>query len=142
MKERCPNSCKIGIAKLQDYALCFPRLSKKRQGGVASIKSESGATVWGVMFELSDDDVLKLNKREGYVPDRLESANSYNQIEIEVIAGNNHQPLGCFTYLATLQGEFRPSQEYMGTIISGAKENSLPEIYIEGLAAIKLLENN
>jgi len=52
-------------AYLENYTLAFTRLSKKRSCGVADIVFAEGATTWGVVWELSDGDLITLDRYEG-----------------------------------------------------------------------------
>jgi gamma-glutamylcyclotransferase (GGCT)/AIG2-like uncharacterized protein YtfP len=134
--ERCPRNRLIGIAKLSNYRLCFPRYSEKRKGGVASISEENGCEVWGVVFELLNEDIARLDRSEGYRVDRDPNMNSYNKISVPVSV--NGQLLSCQTYQAVAQGtaDFRPSSDYMKLIIVGAREHHLPDEYVKALGNI------
>ena len=66
MRERCPGSdLSWFVAEARDKALWFPRKSTKRQGGVGSLKDEKGTSVWGVVFALSPNDLVRLDRFEG-----------------------------------------------------------------------------
>src|ERR1700720_4581675 len=66
MKERRPDSdLESFIAEARNWALCFPRESDKRKGGVGSIEGRQGASVWGVVFTVSERDLARLDRREG-----------------------------------------------------------------------------
>src|SRR5262245_28570937 len=78
MRERCPGSnlCWF-VAEARGWALCFPRKSKKRKGGVGSLCKREGTSVWGVVFAVSLRDLARLDRFEG-VPD------SYTRSHLEV----------------------------------------------------------
>lgn len=129
MKERCPGSHKVGIGELVGYVLSFPRKSAKRSCGVASVEMKKAASVWGVLFEISDSDLKSLDRNEGYMPDREKSKNSYcrEDIFVRLRDGTDRK---CLTYFANPQeGEHKPNAEYKKLIVDGATENSLPEDY-------------
>lgn len=135
MKSRCPEAKKIGIGRLDGYEICFPRKSSSRQGkGVPSICEKAGAHVEGVLFELTDSDLNRLDEYEG-VP------NSYIRKSVTILM-NDGGEIVAETYVAnTMEGApFKPSKTYMGTIIEGAIENSLSEHYIEKLREIEYEE--
>ena len=75
MRERCPSSRFVGIAVLRDHKLAFTRKSVNRGCGVADVVAEDGAQVWGVVYEIVDLDVGKLDASEGFRPGR--DMNSY-----------------------------------------------------------------
>jgi len=135
IKSRCPEVKKIGIGRFDGYEICFPRKSSSRQGkGVASICEKVGAHVEGVLFELTDSDLNRLDECEG-VP------NSYIRKSVTILM-NDGGEIVAETYVAiTMEGApFKPSKAYMGTIIEGAIENRLSEQYIEKLREIEYEE--
>src|SRR5436853_7848833 len=70
MSERCPSSRFAGIAVLPNHRLAFTRKSVKRGCGVADAVRETGQTVWGVMYDISEADFDNVDKSEGYRPGR------------------------------------------------------------------------
>ena len=137
IEKRCPKYKKIGIAKLENYELTFPRKSKKRGCGVSSVGPKDGKEVWGVVYELNEDDLASLDKKEGYGHDPTK--NDYNRESIKVSLGRLDDSLDCWIYIAVKQeGIFRPNKEYLDAILAGAKENRIPEIYISSLNSIPL----
>jgi len=65
MQERCPSARFFGVALLPDHKLAFTRKSIKRGCGVADAVPTQGQKVWGVVYEVTDRDVIKLDKSEG-----------------------------------------------------------------------------
>src|SRR5690242_11564050 len=65
LAERCTSTRFICIARLPAYELAFTRWSTKRQCGVADIVPKDSAEVWGAIFDLSDLDLLALDRHEG-----------------------------------------------------------------------------
>lgn len=132
IKSRCLEAKKIGSGRLNGYEICFPRKSPSRQGkGVASICEKAGGHVEGVVFELIDSDLNRLDEYEG-VP------KSYIRKPVMILM-NDGGEIVAETYVAnTMEGApFKPSKAYMGTIIEGAIENMLSDHYIEKLREIE-----
>jgi gamma-glutamylcyclotransferase len=97
MQERCPSARFFGVAWLPDHKLAFTRKSIKRGCGVADAVPTQGQKVWGVVYEITDRDVIKLDKSEGYMPGR--EKNSYFRRESVVLRnGGDQQPLTVFIY--------------------------------------------
>ena len=135
MHERCPDHEWLGAAVLPDHALCFPRFSKIRNCGVAGIRPEAGAEVWGVVYRLTERDLAKLDKREGYDPSLPLHLNRYDRRTVRVLMKD--EPLDCLTYFARVEpGRHVPSAEYMAAIITGAEENGFPREYVTQLRTI------
>jgi gamma-glutamylcyclotransferase (GGCT)/AIG2-like uncharacterized protein YtfP len=128
MRERCPESSLTWfIAEARNYALCFPRKSTKRRGGVGSLMPENGSSVWGVVFAISERDLLRLDRFEG-VP------KSYTRKEIEVF-DLKHKPHIVWVHLAVPQenGPYKPHRDYLALYISGATYYGLPADYLAKL---------
>ena len=139
MKKRCPNYKKFGIAKLENYELTFPRKSPTRGCGVSSVDRKDGKEVWGVVYELNEDDFASLDEEEGYRQTRAPNENSYNREQIKVSVKGMKDPLECWTYIAVREvGLFKPNKKYMDAILTGARENHLPEFYISDLEVIQI----
>ena len=135
MVERCRSAKDIGVALLPDYRIAFTRYSSKRNGGVADVVPEKNSSVWGGLYEISEDDLTNLNSCEGYDPKREGSKNSYNQAEVFVyIGGDLKKTVKTLIYVAVKQKEFiQPHTDYLAQIIRGAKSWGLTEGYIEEL---------
>jgi gamma-glutamylcyclotransferase len=140
MRERCPSSCFIAVAKLENHRLAFTRYSDSRSGGVADLLSEEGHDAWGVVYEIDERDIGRLDKCEGFRPGRQRQKNYYVREERHVYQdGNTHMPFLVSLYFAVPQtgGPFPPHPNYKRLIVDGAKYWHLPEHYIVKLEAIK-----
>jgi cation transport regulator ChaC len=132
MRQRCPEHEHLGVAMLEDHALCFPRSSQIRNCGVAGLMASPGAEVWGVVYRLNARDLAALDTREGYDPAKSPQVNRYNRQPVRVLM--NGAPLDCVTYFARSEpGRHIPSVDYMSAIITGAVENGLPADYVARL---------
>lgn len=138
MRERCPQSRFLCIGSLAGHALCFPRFSARRKGGVASITPRTGAVVWGIVYELSEVDLARLDGFEGHVPGRQERLNAYGRQLIEIRPHSGGGPLACWTYVAQVQsgGPFLANPAYMRHLLAGAAQWGLPDDYVAALGAI------
>lgn len=139
MRERCPGSRFVTTAALGDHVLCFPRHSEKRGCGVASIAPQTGGCVWGVVYEMTSDDFVRLDGFEGYFGGREPLTNAYHREEVTVSrAGRADDPLIAWAYFGVAGGggPFVPSAHYLGLMISGAEEWRLPADYVTALKAI------
>jgi gamma-glutamylcyclotransferase len=138
MKDRCPQSVKLYRAVLRDHCLAFTRTSTKGHG-VADIVESQGENTWGVVYEVPEDNLPKLNKCEGYKSNRLKYENSYNPEFIVVYIENEHaRPVRVIAYKAIeTPGPHVPNREYLNHIICGARHWGLPAEYVEMLKAIE-----
>lgn len=128
MKKRCPSSTALCTASKENTGLCYPVKSEKRENmGVASIRYEQGRKVEGVIYRLTLEDLENLDKFEG-------NCKRYNRKKIYVSLSDNLKKL-VWTYIAASDSSNynRPSEQYLGLIIEGAKENNLSQEYINYL---------
>ncbi len=115
MLERCPESKPKFPALLHNYKLVFVGYSRQWHGGVASIKSFKGERVPGAVYELSERDLRRLDKYEGYPQD-------YDRIKIKVTSEDGDL-IEAMTYVKKGQlEEAAPSREYLAVIRQGYRD--------------------
>ena len=115
MKERAPDSKPITPATLPNYKLIFVGWSRIWKGGVASIRRVQGSKVPGAVYEISDKDLNRLDKYEGFPTD-------YNRIKV-IVFDEDGTSMEAVTYIKTGQSEEnQPSKEYASVIYQGYKE--------------------
>jgi gamma-glutamylcyclotransferase len=138
MRERCPSSRFVGIAVLRDHKLAFTRGSVKRGCGVADVVGKDGSEAWGVVYEIADLDVGKLDVSEGFRPGR--DKNSYYRRECLVfLDGEDQRPLTVSAYFADRQpNPPLPNAAYKNLILAGARHWHLPAEYISELEEIEI----
>ncbi len=141
MKSRCKSAEYVCLAQLPNYRLAFPRRSS-RGHGVAGVVAYRGASVWGVVYQLTKDDMRRLDAREGYYQGELHRVNAYVRSRCQVLVnGEPDKRLTTWTYFAVAQShEYAPNAEYLNHIVSGAIHWKLPRDYIDRLAAIETRE--
>ena len=138
MRERCPSTRFECIAVLERHKLTFPRKSESPKStfcgsGVASIEPDDEQNVWGVVYQIDELDIDRLDKKEGYIPNREHDKNKYIRCKRQALrCGDKESPLTVFTYVAIAQigGPFLPTQSYMNHILNGAEHWHLPPEYI------------
>jgi gamma-glutamylcyclotransferase len=115
MLERCPDSKPKFVATLPNYKLVFVGWSRQWRGGVASIKPFRGERVPGAIYEISDRDLRRLDRCEGYPGD-------YNRLTVTVF-NEKSEPIEAITYIKTRQSEETPpSQEYLSIMKQGYRD--------------------
>jgi cation transport regulator ChaC len=140
MAQRCPGARIIGVAQLANHRICFPRRSPVRDCAVASFEPHKGGVVWGVVYELDDDDLKRLDEREGYDPVNPTAVNRYCRVDVTVSHAGGKR-VEAVAYVAVPEDNpGRPSADYMRHIVDGAAAHSFPDDYIKGLMAIAIIE--
>ena len=67
MKRRCPSTQFVCVASLKDYRFAIARHSRLRNCGTANIFADSGSEVWGIVYDVSEPDLIILDSFEdGY----------------------------------------------------------------------------
>ena len=141
MAQRCPGARLIGPAQLANHRMCFPRRSPVRGCAVASFEQHKGGMLWGVLYELDDDDLKRLDEREGFDPVNPSAINRYCRVDVTVQL-NAGGRIEAVAYVAVPEEDAgRPSAHYMKHIIDGAVAHSFPDEYIEILRTIAVIED-
>lgn len=115
MQELCPEAKPKFTATLPNFKLIFTGWSRRWRGGVASIKPVKGEKVLGGVYEISERDLPRLDKEEGY-------PHSYNRREV-VVFTEDGEPIKAITYIKVEQSEeTKPSSEYLAVIQQGYRD--------------------
>jgi cation transport regulator ChaC len=126
MAEKCPRHRLIGVARLPGHRLMFNRRSIRTGTGVADVVPAAGEEVWGVLYELADDDLAALDQKEGH-----DWAYLREPLEVEC----DGTPSRAITYVVRDKepAEVEPSREYFEGIVAAARERGLPRTYVDAL---------
>lgn len=140
MRDRCPSVRFLAVAKLPGHRLDFTRRSNPRQCGVADVVVDDVGEVWGVVYDIAETDLGRLDWSEGYRPGREAHLNSYFRDQRHVLRdGDEKSPLLVWIYLANREPDPpRPNSAYKGLIVDGAVFWHLPSDYIEKLRQIAI----
>jgi Gamma-glutamyl cyclotransferase, AIG2-like len=144
MRERCPNHVVVGLASLQEYRIGFPRFSNRWGGGTAGLQLAHGKVMWGVLYELTDDDLAKLDEYEGFIVDGDQhNAHDREHVTLELVRpddGSIPRKVRAWAYVARPAHPAVPSRRYLDCILAGARHHRLPEEYIAELTLIETAE--
>ena len=110
MQERCPHSAYIDKAELEGWQFIY------NTDHVATIIRNPKATVWGAVFEISEDDEKTLDHFEA----------DYKKIELDIAPFDD-----VLVYVAINNVIGQPYDNYHRHIIASAKNRNLPSEYIE-----------
>lgn len=140
MSRRCPGYTTIGLAELRDHKLTFPLTSHDWGGGVASVGVAHGETMWGAVYDLSDDDLAALDHYEHFLgSDDQHNVYDRETTSVELVRaddGSFPRRLQVWIYVARQANPSPPSRRYLDVVLSGARHHRLPDDYVEQLAAI------
>ena len=121
MQQRCPSSLFCCVARLANYRFAIARHSQLRRCGTANIFPHTGSEVWGIVYDVSDQDLIVLDSFEdGY---RRETVHVFR-------SGDGRHSLAVLTYIAEREDNAPlPNPEYKRLIIEGARHWNVPESY-------------
>lgn len=140
MGERCPDHVVVGLAALHDHRLHFPQYSHRWGGGVSSIQLHHGETVWGVLYDLSDEDLRHLDEAEGFrAPGDQHNIYRREHVTVELERpddGSIPRRVRAWTYIANPSNPSPPSLRYRDALLNGARHHRLPEEYLARLNAM------
>jgi gamma-glutamylcyclotransferase (GGCT)/AIG2-like uncharacterized protein YtfP len=120
LNKRVPLAEMIGRAKLPDKRLIFFNKASNDGPYKANIVHSPGHEVWGVLYELLEEDIQKLDSIEG----------GYKRITVNVLIGSD-ESIEAYAYVAVTPSIVgKPYDWYMHFQFDGVKENGLPPEYI------------
>lgn len=125
MWNHCPTGEVVSVARLEKHQLIFNRQ------GIATVIENESATVYGVLYRITDIDLVSLDKYENY-PDLYDCTAMKVTLEQEVTLDQLDEPhqVHAIVYLAKDSSIGTPQQNHLLKIIEGASKNRLPEPYI------------
>ena len=140
MRQRCPSAQFVAIAKLPDHRLAFTRHAKDRDCGTCDGVPKPGQDIWGVVFDISESDLRRLDESEGYQPGRPLDANCYVRDQRQVYRAGRDEPLLVWLYFANRQpNPPLPNAAYKQQLVEGARFWRLPEEYQAQLRQIQVV---
>jgi gamma-glutamylcyclotransferase len=132
MTANCRRHRFLGVARLADHRLMFNRRSVRTGTGVADVVPAKGTNVWGALYELDDEDLPAIDRKEGY-----DWAYTREPLAVQLCDdGSEHLAL-TYTVRRKEPTEVRPSPEYLDGLINAGRELGLPEGYQQFLDGLR-----
>jgi len=127
LQGHCPSVRFIMKAYLPNYRVAFPFYSKRRKGGISSIIEDPGKLVRGVIYEISEEEMMKLDEIES-VPQGLYTRQTF------IVLGEDGDLHRADLYrVVEPTGPFTPARSYVELMVEGAEEHNLDPDYVETL---------
>lgn len=121
LKRRAPEHSFVCQAYLPDHTIAFCRWSSQWRSGLASVMPSPGERVWGIILEITDEDLKIMDEFENEVPQ-----GAFRHLQATVITDTGDKEL-VTTHAANPIGKLRPKPHYLEWIMKGAKHWNLPE---------------
>jgi gamma-glutamylcyclotransferase (GGCT)/AIG2-like uncharacterized protein YtfP len=130
MKLRCPGSRFLEVGCLKCHRLAFTWYSPGWSGGVADIVPDADHEVWGLIYEVTTNDLESLDKHEGH-PDYYRRI----QTAVQTVSGKT---LSAWVYNVVQKKDFAPpARAYMAIIKDAAEKHRFPGKYRSYLETIE-----
>jgi cation transport regulator ChaC len=135
MVARVPSARFVGVGKLSGYALRFHKRSRDGSAKANALATEILTDqVWGVVYEISNREIGRLDKAEGQ---------GYHRCELQVSMGKTGL-VSALVYIAhrdAIDGGLKAYAWYKRLVVEGARKHGLPLSYVESLEAIEAVED-
>lgn len=109
----------LGVARLENYRLAYNAYSESRHGGVLDVERCQGKYVIGILYKLSSEALLKVDKREG---------KKYKRIIVKVALGN--QIIEAYTYVVDDKKVTKADIRYSGIVYHAMLDYKFPNEYV------------
>ena len=122
----------VAVATLTSHKLMFHKVSKKDGSAKCdALETENqNDVIIGVVFDISESEKPELDKKEG-----LHYGYEEKTVNVTTVGG---KALKATTYYATnTDSSLKPYDWYKEHVIRGAKENGLPQDYIQTISNIQ-----
>ena len=127
MGEHCPEATTVGPGRLEGFRMEFTVYSDRWGGGAANIEPDPGGHVWGVVWEVTDEDLAALDTYVGH-------PTYFRRDAVGVRVGPVR--FDCLTYrVAHQSGYVRPTDEYLNRLRAGMRMQGLPPEALDILEA-------
>jgi gamma-glutamylcyclotransferase len=134
LKKHCPSAKIVARAVIPNWEVQFNFMSKTYNGGVTGIEPALNQVVYGVVYDVSEEEMIYLDTIEG-VPSGI-----YYRHTITVVKDNG-EILKAYTYRTTNpRGPFKPTKRYVGLMVKGAKEHGIEPDYVRKLESIETVD--
>lgn len=135
LRNRVPSATKLTNAFITGYFLTCNKVSTDGSAKANIIKSDNlEDEVWGVIFEIADNEKEHLDRAEGL-------GKGYTEMKMNFIDLNNinHEAQVYVAENNSINNKLLPFDWYRRYIITGAKENHLPSKYLRKLESLEFV---
>ena len=130
MKRFCPHAQPAVVARLTGYRVAFDQYGADQLGGGCNLHQEAGHEIFGLVYDLSDEEFDELDRISGV--DR----GYYERVPFIVSRGDGGEVLAATYVMPHPGGPFRPTSAYTRPILAGAAALDLPTGYQSELTDI------
>ena len=127
LHDRCPSARLIGKAKVGGYVIEFNKPGRD-DSGKATLNRKTDGLSTGVVFEIEEEDLCRLDQAEG---------SGYRRDDNFVVhlADGREVLTSCYLARKTETG-LRPYDWYLALVVAGAREHGLEDGYVLQLSQV------
>ncbi len=125
LSRRAPEHTFVATAYIPDHTIQFSRWSSQWRSGLATLAPSPGDKVWGIIVEVTDEDLKTFDEFEGDVPQ-----GAFRHLQVTAVTQGDEKVL-VTTYAANPIGKFKPKPNYTDWVIKGIKHWKLPDDCLE-----------
>ena len=118
MQRNVPSARPLGPGRLDGYRLEFNVYSDRWEGGAANLEPDETGRVWGVVWEMEDDDLERLDTFSGH-------PTYYRQEDVDVETREGRRRCRTFR-IAHQEGYVRPTNAYIARLRGAVRMQGLP----------------
>ncbi|MCP4630304.1 MAG: gamma-glutamylcyclotransferase [bacterium] len=124
-------------AILKNHRLAFNVWAPSIQGGAGNIEPSAGDQVEGTVFDLTDDDMITIDMKEGIPNYEIGKPDRYRRITVDLTLRDGNVLTDVITYTAndnTKVPDFcPPTKGYKKDVVDGARAMGLSESWVKML---------
>lgn len=126
----------LGLAKLPDSTFLYQGRSAKWMCGTANVVSSTGSVVYGVLYNVTEEDLEKLDPFEAVkVADDGQQVGRYMRVSADVLVVETGLRVRASMYVMTGYSLidrqiYPPSPEYVQAVVRSALAGGFPKDYI------------
>ncbi len=128
IKERISRLPYKESASLPGYKLCFNKQAHKKPGiGYANVVQADGEAVYGILYQVTEDELLQIDRHEGV------RTGHYSRAKVAVLIHDGKEVIAV-TYVACpnrISDGLLPERCYLDHFLAG--KDNLPEAYVRFL---------
>jgi gamma-glutamylcyclotransferase len=126
MQGRVPGARALGPGRLDGFRLAFSVYSTEWEGGAANLELDQDAHVWGVLWEVPDDQLQGLDAYQGH-------PTFFRREDVSVQGPGG--PVIAWTYRVAHQERayVRPTDAYLNRLRSAVRVHGLPPEALEDI---------
>jgi len=130
--DRVPSAKFYVVATLTKHVLKFHKISKNDGSGKCDALETANPNdkIIGVVFDISESEKPELDQKEGL-------HYGYEEKTVEVISIDGELMNATTYYAINCDPALKPYHWYKEHVIKGAKENGLPEVYIQSISDVE-----